>query len=344
MGRISGWLWIVGAVVGTAGSLPSRRLPSGRRLGAHAQRRRPRLRDRLRHRPDPLAARLDPGPGDRHAALTVPVVGVAIYVSGGSISYVEPLLVCALLYAALFFPARWAWPLAIEVVIVAAAPLVYEHGATATAFPSRYLAIAATFLTLTGVMVALKRRLVEAEARQREIANRDPLTGIANRRAFDSAMRQALATRVDSAGRRRGDDEPFALLVIDLDDFKAINDEYGHPVGDAVLRQTAQRARSVLRSTDVLARIGGDEFAVLAPGAHGESAERMGESIAAAIANREPDSRTPLPHASLGLAVFPEDGETFEGLMRTADQRLLSLKAGGSHFSPRGETGTLRLI
>jgi diguanylate cyclase (GGDEF)-like protein len=343
MGSISGWLWIVGAVVGTAGTF----LPGASHRGvvwvlllsavvlAYGIGSVTGLIPWQRASIRTLAIGM---------AVTAPVVGVAIYVSGGSISYVEPLLACALLYAALFFPARWAWPLAIEVVVIAAAPLIYEHGATATAFPSRYLAIAATFLTLTGVMVALKRRLVEAEARQREIANRDPLTGIANRRAFDSALRHALATRIDSAGRRQGDDEPFALLVIDLDDFKAINDDYGHPVGDAVLRQTAQRARSVLRSTDLLARIGGDEFAVLAPGAHGEGAERMGESIAAAIADREPGSRTPLPHASLGFAVFPEDGETFEGLMRTADQRLLSLKNGGSRFSPRGETGTLRLI
>ena len=143
-------------------------------------------------------------------------------------------------------------------------------------------------------MVSLKRRLVEAEARQREIANLDPLTGIANRRAFDSALRRELAARLDSQnGRRKGDDEPFALLVFDLDDFKSINDDYGHPVGDAVLRQTARRVRGVLRSTDLLARIGGDEFAVIAPGSHGEGAARMGEAIAAAIAESRAGLRMP---------------------------------------------------
>ena len=278
--------------------------------------------------------------------VTVPVVGLAIYLTGGSISYVEPLLVCSLLYAALFFPPRWAWPLTIELVVVAAAPLVYDDGATATAFPSRYLALAAAFLTLTGVMVGLKRRLVDAEARQREIANLDPLTGIANRRAFDSALRRELAARLDVAERPpQGRREPFALLVFDLDDFKSINDDYGHPVGDAVLRQTAERVRDVLRSTDLLARIGGDEFAVLAPGSHGEGAARMGEAIAAAIADREPGSRTPTPRASLGLAVFPGDGESFEALLRCADQRLLRAKSNGAHLSPYGrDTSTMRLI
>jgi diguanylate cyclase (GGDEF)-like protein len=310
MGRISGWLWIVGALVGIAGTF----LPGADYKGV--------VWVLLLS-----AAVLVYGigsvtgiiPWERASmkalalgmVVTVPIVGFAIYLSGGSISYVEPLLVCSLLYAALFFPPRWAWPLTIELVVVAAAPLLYEDGATATAFPSRYLALAAAFLTLTGVMVGLKRRLVEAEARQREIANLDPLTGIANR----------------------------------LDDFKSINDDYGHPVGDAVLRQTAQRVHGILRSTDLLARIGGDEFAVLAPGSHGEGAARMGEAIADAIAEHEPGSRTPAPRASLGLAVFPGDGESFEALLRCADQRLLRVKSDGTHLSPYArDPSTLRLI
>ena len=205
------------------------------------------------------------------------------------------------------------------------------------------MALVAGFLAVTWVMVSLKNRLVQAEAHQRQIANHDPLTGIANRRAFDAALRRELAARVASRGRRRGDEEPLALLIVDLDDFKAINDDHGHPTGDAVLRQTAERARGVLRSTDLLARIGGDEFAVIAPGAHGEGAERLGEAIRTAVALDAPDAALPSPNASVGLAVFPEDGEDFETLMRTADQRLLRLKSNGSHFSSRGQ-GTLRLI
>ena len=243
MGRISGWLWIVGALVGIVGTF----LPGASHedvvwvmaLSALV----------LAYGVGSVTGLI---PWERASmrslaigmVVTVPVVGLAIYLTGGSISYVEPLLFCSLLYAALFFPARWAWPLSIELVLVAGAPLLYEDGATATAFPSRYLALAAAFLALTGVMVSLKRRLVDAEARQREIANLDPLTGIANRRAFDSALRRELAARVDPRADRRLDDgEPFALLVFDLDDFKSINDDYGHPVGDAVLRQTARRAR-----------------------------------------------------------------------------------------------------
>jgi diguanylate cyclase (GGDEF)-like protein len=345
MGRISGALWIVGAVVGIVGTfMPGAEyeslawvLPLSALVLAYG-----------------IGSVTGIIPWERASmralaigmVVTVPVVGLAIYLTGGSISYVEPLLVCSLLYAALFFPARWAWPLSIELVVVAAAPLLYEDGATATAFPSRYLALAAAFLAVTGVMVGLKRRLVEAEKRQREIANRDPLTGIANRRAFDSALRRELAARAEhGGGRRLDDDEPFALLVFDLDDFKSINDDYGHPVGDAVLRQTAERAGSVLRSTDLLARIGGDEFAVIAPGAYGEGAARMGEGIAKAIAEREPGARMPSPRVSLGLAVFPGDGESFEALLRCADQRLLQLKSSAAQIAPRGrDATTLRLL
>jgi diguanylate cyclase (GGDEF)-like protein len=345
MGRISGWLWIVGAVVGIVGTF----LPGADHEGvvwvlllsglvlAYG-----------------IGSVTGIVPWERASmkalaigmVVTVPIVGFGIFLSGGSISYVEPLLICSLLYAALFFPARWAWPLTIELVVVAAAPLVYEDGATATAFPSRYLALAAAFLALTGVMVGLKRRLVAAEARQREIANLDPLTGIANRRAFDSALRRELAARLDPhGGRRKGDDEPFALLVFDLDDFKAINDDYGHTVGDAALRQTAERVHKVLRSTDLLARIGGDEFAVIAPGSQGEGAALMGEAIAAAIAEQEPGSSTPAPRASLGLAVFPGDGESFEALLRCADQRLLRVKGDGTHLAPHSrDKSTLRLL
>jgi diguanylate cyclase (GGDEF)-like protein len=345
MGRISGWLWIVGALVGVAGTF----LPGADHEGVGWV---------LLLSGAVLAYGIGSVTGiipwERASmkalavgmVLTVPIVGFAIYVSGGAISYVEPLLFCSLLYAALFFPPRWAWPLTVELVVVAAAPLVYDGDATATAFPSRYLALAAAFLVLTGVMVGLKRRLVDAEARQREIANLDPLTGIANRRAFDSALRRELAARLDPrTGRRKGDEEPFALLVFDLDDFKSINDDYGHPVGDVVLRQTAERVHGILRSTDLLARIGGDEFAVLAPGSHGEGAARMGEAIAVAIAEREPGSRTPTPRASLGLAVFPGDGESFEALLRCADQRLLRVKSNGAHLSPHGrDPSALRLI
>lgn len=260
-------------------------------------------------------------------AVTIPVVGLALFLSGGSISYVEPLLVCSLLYAAFFFPARWAWPLSIELVIIAGTPLIYDGDAIENAFLPRYLTFVVAYLAATWVMVGLKQRLVEAELRQREIANRDPLTGVGNRREFDDIFQRELAARTNPRGRRDADNSPLAVLIFDLDDFKGINDRYGHQVGDAVLREASARARSMLRSTDSLARIGGDEFAVIAPGAQGENAQRMAKSIRIAVSAHEP-GKGPTPTASIGWAVFPEDGKDFETLMHCADQRMMRLKAG----------------
>jgi diguanylate cyclase (GGDEF)-like protein len=333
MGRISGWLWIVAAIVGVAGAfLPGavhEGIPWVVGVGA-------------------LVFLYGVGsvtgwiPWDRASmnalaigmALTIPVAGVGLYLTGGSLSYIEPLLVCSLLYAAFFFPARWAWPLSVELVLVAGTPLLYDGNAVDSAYPSRYLALVAGYLAATAVMVGLKRRLVDAEARQRDFAHRDPLTGVGNRRSFDTTLKRELAVRTNPRrARREGEPAPLAILILDLDDFKGVNDRHGHQVGDAVLIEAANRAHSMLRSTDTLARIGGDEFAVIAPGAYGEGVRRMADSIRTAVSVRLPGNEGPTPSASIGWAVFPEDGEDYETLIRTADERMLRLKRNGSPFA-----------
>ncbi|HEU5253900.1 MAG TPA: GGDEF domain-containing protein [Solirubrobacterales bacterium] len=259
--------------------------------------------------------------------VTTPVVGLAIYLTGGAASFVQPLLVTLLLYAAFFFPSQWAWPLAIELVLVAGLPLLYDGNAIGDAFLPRYVAFVVGFLSATWVLVGLRQRLLAAELHQRDIAYRDALTGVANRRQFDETLERELARRSQPRGGRRDTDRsPLALLVLDLDDLKGINDNHGHPVGDAVLRQVAERAQSILRSSDTLARIGGDEFAVIAPGAHGEGARLMGEAISSAISTHYSDSGTPAPSVSVGWSVFPVDGADFESLIRAADDRMLDRK------------------
>ena len=332
MGRISGFLWIVGALIGAGAAFLPGSVHEGLPwvlgmsalvflygLGSVTG-----VLGWQRASMNALAVGM---------VVTIPVVGLALYLTGGSLSYIEPFLVCSLLYAAFFFPARWAWPLSIELILVAGTPLLYDSRATENAFVPRYLALVASFLAATWVMVGLKRRLLAAEARQREIANRDPLTGVGNRRAFDAILRRELAARTSPGGRREADSSPLALLILDLDDFKGVNDQHGHQVGDAVLCAAAARTRAILRSTDSLARIGGDEFAVIAPGAHGEGAQRMAESIRTAVGLREPDARGPIPSASVGWAVFPEDGMDFATLMRAADERMLELKGNGKQLA-----------
>jgi diguanylate cyclase (GGDEF)-like protein len=331
MGRISGYLWLVAALVATGATfLPgSSHEGTGWVLGLSVLVLLYGIGSVTGVIPWQYASMKALAIG---MAVTIPVVGLAIYLSGGSLSYVEPFLVCSLLYAAFFFPARWAWPLSLELILVAGLPLLYDPNAVDNAFVARYAAIAAAFLAATWVMVGLKRRLVEAEAHQREIANRDPLTGFGNRRAFDATMRRELEARTQPPGRRGADGSPLALLILDLDDFKGVNDRHGHQVGDAVLREAASRAAAILRSTDTLARIGGDEFAVIAPGAHGVGAQRMAEAIRTAVGLRESDAPGPVPTASIGWAVFPDDGSDYETLMRSADERMLELKGNGRHL------------
>jgi diguanylate cyclase (GGDEF)-like protein len=261
--------------------------------------------------------------------VTIPVIGLGIYFTGGALSFVPPMLVTTLLYAAFFFPSKWAWPLSIELILAAGTPLLYDSHAIDDAFLPKYVAFVAGFLSATWVLVGLRKRLLEAELHHRDVANRDPLTGVANRRHFDLVLQQELERCARSAGRRRPDHSPLALLIVDIDDFKGINDNHGHPVGDAVLCQVAARIQSILRSTDTVARIGGDEFAVIAPGVHGEGARLMAESICGAVSTQYSDSGIPAPSASVGWAICPEDGEDFETLIRAADERMLRRKRGG---------------
>ena len=220
-------------------------------------------------------------------------------------------------------------------ILVAGTPLLYDPDAVDNAYVARYAALVAGFLVATWVMVGLKRRLVDAEALQRDFANRDPLTGVGNRRAFDALLHRELERRTRPLGRRGADSSPLALLVLDIDDFKGINDAHGHQVGDVVLREAASRAGAILRSTDTLARIGGDEFAVIAPSAHGEGAQRMAEAIGTAVSLPESDRQGPVPSASVGWAVFPDDGTDFATLMRAADERMLRLKGNGRPAATR---------
>ena len=131
--------------------------------------------------------------------------------------------------------------------------------------------------TLQGAQAALQvERLHRDNADAHRAAREDPLTGISNRRAFDDSL-QALV-QADP-----GTDLPASLLVVDLDDFKTINDTYGHVVGDEVLRAVAMAMRGVARTDDVVARLGGDEFVVLARGADAEAGRSLAARLTLAI-------------------------------------------------------------
>jgi diguanylate cyclase (GGDEF)-like protein len=246
---------------------------------------------------------------------TAPIVTAAIWASGGASSFLGPLLLFTSLFIAYFFPPRLAWPLVALYAFVFATPLLYDPAAVDVAFAARALGFGVAIAGETFVMQLLKRRLLRAEARQRVMAERDPLTALYNRRSFDAALANAL----------RGLDGT-ALVLFDFDDFKAINDEYGHPVGDDVLRAIASACDAVVRDGDCLARIGGDEFAVIAPGARSTGVARIVASLEEAIGAADFPEGIPSVRASFAWAVAPADARTGADLLECADQRLLYRK------------------
>src|SRR4029077_903199 len=150
----------------------------------------------------------------------------------------------------------------------------------------------------------------------------DPLTGLYNRRLFEEYFEKEL-------NRARRYDLSLALIVMDLHVFKMVNDRFGHPRGDQVLQLAASTLRHSMRTSDFAFRIGGGEFALLLPQSDAEQAATLSRRLRATYADSIAPLNLSLPLAlDYGLAVYPDDGELQEVLMRVADERLYQLKNG----------------
>jgi diguanylate cyclase (GGDEF)-like protein/PAS domain S-box-containing protein len=182
-----------------------------------------------------------------------------------------------------------------------------------------------------------------AEALIRHHADHDPLTGLANRRVFSQEIQRALA-RVDRA------DACCALLLLDLDFFKPINDTFGHATGDKVLCETAARLSNLVRKGDTVARLGGDEFAVISeshPGSEDpkDAARRLAARLVTGLAKPiTADSGQVQVSASIGIAQCPCDGRDADTLLRCADAAMYRAKQAGRgrfrFFQQGTESGT----
>jgi diguanylate cyclase (GGDEF)-like protein len=314
MGPVSGVLWLAGSAVGAVGWL----LPGSPH--GHAVLYWPMLVATALYGLGCLVGWIPwhRMPIGGHAIVVLafqPAIVADLWLTGGPDSFLGPALVLPMLYVAYFFPPRLAWPLAAVEVATYASPLLYASHPAAHVLPARILAYAVAYAGLTATVQFLKRRLVNAERRQREMAHRDPLTGLANRRAFDAALDHCLAAEAPR----------FAVLLADLDDFKSINDNHGHLTGDRVLRELAAHASAQVREGDCLARIGGDEIALLAPGAGADAAERLAQTLHDAAGRVSPTANGDPLSVTVGWSVYPDDGADATALLKAAD---LGLHAG----------------
>lgn len=161
---------------------------------------------------------------------------------------------------------------------------------------------------------------------------RDPLTGLLNRRAFHERLSE-------ETNRAQRYEEPFSLLLLDVDRFKAVNDTLGHDAGDDALRWIARVLAEHTRAADAPFRIGGEEFAILAPKTSAEMAQKAGERIRQVISeSRVPGSRELSLTVSIGYATFPDHARRAEDLFRLADQGVLRAKSEGRNRTQGPDT------
>jgi diguanylate cyclase (GGDEF)-like protein len=172
------------------------------------------------------------------------------------------------------------------------------------------------------------RKLQQANARLRHVATHDALTGLPNRLLFADRLKQAIA-------RAERDPQRFALMMVDLDHFKDVNDSLGHAAGDSLLTETARRLKGLIRETDTLARLGGDEFVLLVNGiSDADDAETVVSKVLERIGKPFSLSDRDLhSYLSIGISIFPDDGMDGETLLKRADKAMYHAKRiGGNTF------------
>ncbi len=228
------------------------------------------------------------------------------------------------------------WPLTSALLVATAVAAGLALGRVGVGSAPASATAAAFTVSAALLSYRLSRRAHEAET----LALRDPLTGLPNRMLLDDRIDRAL-----EQAQREG--TAFAALVVDLDGFKTVNDVRGHEAGDTVLRGIARRLSTVVRASDTVARVGGDEFVVLSPRTRTEAeaailADRIG------VALRRPYAVDGVPveiDASIGWALYPRDGDTAESLLGHADGDMYASKAeteSGPSRRGRVDAGVVR--
>jgi diguanylate cyclase (GGDEF)-like protein len=249
------------------------------------------------------------------SALEVGLLLALVVLDGGARSPLAPLLAIPVAFAAVSYPLGSV--VAVGALSVGGYLLVglAEGAASADTVVLLVAALAGTAVTSTWQA----REAARQRRRLHELASTDALTGAVNRRGFEEHLRRGL-TRSAAGG------PPIAVLLLDLDAFKAHNDEHGHAAGDELLRWVVRAAGRLLRPHDMVARLGGDEFAVVVSGVGPETAATLGTRLRTVLAERAP--------VSVGVAVAPADGHDPDRIVQTADERLFADKRDRRRSAP----------
>jgi diguanylate cyclase (GGDEF)-like protein len=221
------------------------------------------------------------------------------------------------------------YPLKSVLIVGVTSALAYLGVAAHAGSTPDYVLMFVAVLGSTALMGAWQARNHDSVREKLALMSRtDPLTGCLNRRGFEERAEEAIrgAAATDFA-------VPLAVVLVDLDGFKQVNDTSGHAAGDQVLRDVTERLASVARQGDVIGRLGGDEFAVLLHGVDEHGARAAGERLEAALAD--------VIRASVGVAVLPRHGTALDTLFGWADRRLYEVKLQRRAASVRSAASAL---
>jgi len=269
-------------------------------------------------------ARTPPVVSHLSSFLGLPITGIVVAETGGATSPARFYLLFIVFYCSWFYPAREAGVYLGLCVGVHSLPLIYDSDPIGGGFLAELLVILPTYVVLGVLIIASKSLLVRLRQHSDLLSRTDPLTGVANRRAFEAVLERQVV-----GGSRAAD--ATGLLFVDLDDFKSANTLFGHAGGDTVLCRAAEALREAARGNDMVARLGGDEFAIIVRGVTEDGMRRVADRVLDCVSKA--DAELSLPgyrlSVSIGWAVYPQHAANSTELLEHADFALSGAKASG---------------